>query len=128
MRKALIVLGWAFLGLIVLGVGVFAVGYWIAAAAEHEGKAYVDRVAPRGKIDTLFDAFSRRLGALQRYGGASRQHYFVNFTLQGPVVTMIYTADAVFEKGPATLRIQTVRRAGQWKLLEVYVQSDSLLR
>ena len=36
-------------------------------------------------------------------------------------------ADAVFEKGPATLRIQTVRRAGQWKLLEVYVQSDSLL-
>ena len=151
MKKALVVLGWVFLALLVLGAGVFGAGYWIVTAAEPEGRAYVDRVtpaivaawsaqalvaeaspellavAPRTKIDALMDAFAKRLGALQRYGGASRQHYLVNFT-PGPVVTMTYTADAVFEKGAATLRIRTLRRGGQWKLLELYVQSEALLR
>lgn len=152
MRRALIVLGSVFVALIVLGLGVFTAAYWIATAAEPEGKGYVDRVAPaivrawsaealvaqaspellsvapREKIAALLEVFARRLGALERYGGASRQHYFVTFTLEGPVVTMLYTADAAFEKGPATLRVRTVRRGGQWKLVEFYVQSDALLR
>lgn len=152
MKKTLIVLGSAFLVLIVLALGVFAAAYWVAIRADAAGKAYVDGVtppiisawsaealvaeaspelltaAPRARIDALMDTFSKRLGALQRYGGATRQHYVVNFTLQGPVVTMTYSADAAFEKGPATLRLRAVRRAGQWKLQELYVQSDALLR
>jgi hypothetical protein len=52
----------------------------------------------------------------------------VNFTLHGPVVTLTYTADATFQKGPATLRIRTVRHGAEWKLLEFFVYSDALLR
>ena len=152
MKKALIVLGSAFLSLIVLAIGGLAASHWIVTAADRDGKAYVDRVtptivaawdpsalvgqaspeflsaAPRAKIDTIFNVFSNRLGTLQRYGGASRQDYFVNFTLHGPVVTLTYTADATFEKGPATLRIRTVRHGAEWKLLEFFVHSEALLR
>jgi len=152
MKKALIVLGCAFLVLIVLAIGVSAAGYWIMTTAEREGKAYVDRVTPtivaawdpsafvgqaspdllnatpRAKIGTIFNTFSNRLGTLQRYGGATRRDYFVNFTLHGPVVTLTYTADATFEKGPATLRIRTVRQGAEWKVRELFVHSDALLR
>jgi hypothetical protein len=113
MKKALVVFGWVFLVLLLLGASMFGAAYWIAGAAEPEGKAYVDRVtpaivgawsvetlvaeaspallevAPRAKIDPLMGAFA------------------------SPVVTMTYTADAAFEKGPATLRIRALRRAGQ---------------
>src|SRR5260370_35267273 len=98
MKKTLIVLGSAFLVLIVAGLGVFAAAYWVAVRADAAGKAYVDRVtppiisawsaealgaaaspellsaAPRARIDALMDAFSTRLGALHRYGGAALQH------------------------------------------------------
>ena len=37
-------------------------------------------------------------------------------------------ADATFEKGPATLRIRTVRQGAEWKLLEFFVHSEALLR
>jgi len=152
MKKALIVLGGVFLSLIVLAIGVMAASYWIMTAAERDGKAYVDRVTPmivaawdpnalvgqasqqflsatpRVQIDTAFNAFSNRLGTLQRYGGGTRGDFFVNFTLRGPVVTLTYTADATFENGPATLRIRTVRQGAEWKVRELFVHSDALLR
>lgn len=152
MKKALMVLGCAFLTLIVVAIGVVAASYWVMTGAERDGKAYVDRVTPmivaawdpsalvgqaspeflratpRAKIDTAFSVFSSRLGALERYGGATRGDYFVNFTLHGPVVTLTYTADATFEKGPATLRIRTARQGAEWKLVEIFVHSEALLR
>lgn len=152
MKKVLIALGAAFLGLVVLGGAMLAAGYTFVQSHEGEGKTYVDavvqriakdwddaalmaeaspemlHVASRDQIRALFQTFGERLGALKGYGGATRETYFVNFTMSGRVLTLTHTAPAVFENGPATIRVRTIRRDGQWKVLDFYVQSEALVR
>ena len=152
MKKALVAFGAAFVGLIVLFGGMFVAGYSFATSHDREGKIYVDTIVPlivtgwndaalmaeaspemlqiasRDQVHALFRTLGERLGALKEYGGATRIAYFVNFTTGGRVLTLTHTAPAVFEGGPAMLRIRTIRRGGQWNVLEFYLDAEALLR
>ena len=101
---------------------------WNDAALVAEASPEMLQIASRDQVHALFRTLGERLGTLKEYGGATRITYFVNFTTSGRVLTLTHTAPALFEGGPAMLRIRTVRRGGQWKVLAFYVDADALLR
>jgi hypothetical protein len=139
-------------GLIFLGIiGFFAFQY-LGSGLDRDTKAYVDevvpiiaaswnskelvnraspellRVASKERIETLFDVFSKRLGPLKEYRGSRGEAKILLTLQQGKVITGAYVADAVFEKGPATIQIRTIWRDDRWQILSFHVNSDAFLR
>src|SRR5712691_1236124 len=151
MKKSLLALCTATLAFLVVAALVSAAGYYSASVREGEAKAYVDRIVPAvvgrwstgdllanasrdmlrdvtlDRIDSLFAAFSKRLGRLQSYGGSQREGFFFRLTMRGRVLTYVYLVTARFERGPAQIRVRAVWRDGEWKLSDFYVFSDTLV-
>ena len=152
MRKALTVLGWIFLALLVLA-GAFA-GYmaYVGPKLDASSKAYVDsqipaivsdwseeqllkRAAPellrvitdKKQLDQLFENLSR-LGKLKRYGGSKGEANILLTLKQGRVITASYVAHAEFENGPAQIAVRLIRHGSQWQLLYFNVRSPALMR
>ncbi len=151
MKKFLTILGGIFVVLIVVVVVGFFVLNYFGTGLDEESKLYVDsnlpqiindwsveelisraspelmKVAPKEKIENLFNAFSERLGPLKEYKGSNGQANISVTTQKGKVITGAYVAEAIFEKAPATIQFRIIKHDNQWQILEFRVNSEALL-
>ncbi|UCC23494.1 MAG: hypothetical protein JSW23_05435 [Planctomycetota bacterium] len=150
MKKALMILGVIFAGLIVLGVIGFGVLAVKGTALDKESKAYVDEVTPailanlkketlfqyasdelknaasEEEFDKMFDFFAK-LGQFKEYKGSTGQANISVTTERGKQITGIYEAQAKFENGPATVKITTIKKGDNWQVLGFHITSMALL-
>jgi len=151
MKRILVVLGGIFAFILLVGIIGFLVLNFFGRRLDKESKAYVDevipiiatswnskdlldraspeliQVAPTEKIESLFHAFSEKLGPLREYKG-SRGDAKLGFTPQmGKITTADYVAEAIFEKAPAKINVRTILHNGTWQILQFYVNSEALL-
>jgi len=150
MKKALMILGGIFAGLIVLGVIGFVFIAVKGTALDKESKAYVDEVTPailanlnketlfryasdelknaasEEEFDKIFD-FVAKLGEFKEYKGSSGQANISVTTERGKQITGIYEAQAEFENGPATVKITTIKKGDNWQVMGFHITSMALL-
>ncbi|UCF42799.1 MAG: hypothetical protein JSV99_09445 [Planctomycetota bacterium] len=150
MKKTLMILGGIFAVLIVLGVIGFGVLAVKGTALDEESRAYVDEVTPRilanlnketlfqyasdelksaaseEEFEKIFDFFAK-LGQFKEYKGSSGQANISVTTGEGKQITGIYEAQAEFEKGPATVKIKTIKKGDSWQILGFHITSMAML-
>ncbi|OGT98671.1 MAG: hypothetical protein A2298_05280 [Gammaproteobacteria bacterium RIFOXYB2_FULL_38_6] len=85
------------------------------------------KVAPKEKMEELFNAFSKKLGSLKEYKGSKGQSNTSVTTQNGKVITGVYVAEAIFEKAPATIQFRIIKHDNQWQILEFRVNSEALI-
>ena len=151
MKKFFTILGGIFAVLIFVIVVAFFILNHFGTGLDEESKSYVDsnlpkiitnwnvdqllnraspelmKVAPKEKIEKLFNAFSERLGPLKEYKGSNGQANMTLITQKGKVITATYIAEAIFEKAPATIQFRIIKRGNNWQILEFRVNSDALI-
>ncbi len=139
MKKVLMILGGTFISLIVVGAIVYSEFYYYASRLDKKARAYLDEVVPiivtswdsrelinraspeflqvypAEKVDLLFDMLSKQVGSLEEYKGSTGQVKFT-ITSNGGLVIADYIANAVFEKAPAKIKIQMIRRNDEWQI------------
>jgi hypothetical protein len=151
MKKFFIVLGVIFAVVIaVIGI-VLAIFIPRALRLDREAKAYiqesvpnilvhwnsqelVDRATPklleegksRDNIDKIFVQF-QKLGSFKSLGTLHGSVGTMAFSGEGVITVGNYTADADFEKGPATIKIQLQRTNDSWRINAFYINSPALL-
>jgi hypothetical protein len=76
------------------------------------------------KLQKVFDLW-RRLGALKKCEGSHSDTHFEILLTQGVIVTSVCRAEAMFERGPATITQQLIRRDGEWQILQMDIHTDS---
>ncbi|MBI2486773.1 MAG: hypothetical protein HYW01_07420 [Deltaproteobacteria bacterium] len=140
MKKILMVLGAIFICLIVVGAIVFSGFYYYASGLDKEAKAYLDEVVPiivtswdpkelinrvspeflqvypAEKVELLFNVLSKQIGPLKEYKGSTGK-VKLTVTSKGELIIADYVAKAVFEKAPAKIQIQMIRRNNEWKIV-----------
>jgi hypothetical protein len=146
MKKILTILGVIFICLIVAGAIVFSGLHYYAKELDKEAKAYIDEVipsiatswnskelinyaspeflqaVPAKKIELLFDAFSEQMGPLKDYKGATGR-VKIRISPRGkPIIKADYLAEAVFEKAPAKIQVQMIRRNHKWEIVGFLVK------
>ena len=150
MKKALMILGGIFAVLIVAGVIGFSVLAMKGKALDQESKAYVDEVTPiilanlnketlfkyaseelkesasPAEFDKIFNWFTK-LGHFKEYKGSKGQANMLLTPGKGKQVTGLYEASAEFEKGPATIKITTIRKGDKWQVMGFHISSIALV-
>jgi hypothetical protein len=151
MKKLLILLGAAFLILIILAVVGIGTAVIKASSLDKQSKAYVDSTIPiivsnwdeqellnraspefsqatgKDDLDKLFVMF-RKLGHFRTYLGSEGQSY-ISFTSQnGKSITALYTVKAIFDAGPATINVNLVKHGDRWQILGFRVDSNVFLQ
>ena len=140
MKKILTVLGAIFICLIVVGVIFFSGFYYFASRLDKEARAYLDEVVPiivtywdpkelinraspeflqvysAERVESLFDSFSDLMGPLKEYRGAKGKIKIGTTTKGKPIILADYQVRAVFEKAPAKIEIQMIRRDDKWQI------------
>jgi len=151
MKKLLIVLGSIFLVIIiivVIGIGVIA---YKGTALDKESRDYVDSSVPAivsawdkqellsraspefmqvvksGDLDKLYGMY-RRLGKLKEYQGSEGQSNMSVTSEQGKVISAAYTTKAIFDSGPASIKILIIKHGDKWQILKLYVESEVFLQ
>lgn len=71
---------------------------------------------------------SSQLGSLKKYEGSEGQSNVSVTEQYGTVVSAIYFAKAKFEYGDAEIVIRIIQNKGDWKILDFYINSPTLLR
>lgn len=146
MKKVLTALGAIFICLIVVGVIFFSGLYYFTSRLDKEAEAYIDEVIPRiatswnskelidhaspeflqvvpaEKIEQLFDALSKQMGALKEYEGATGKVKIKISPRGKPIIIADYLAKAVFEKAPAKIQIQMIRHNDKWQIVGFLVR------
>jgi hypothetical protein len=141
MKKILTVLGAIFICLIVVGVIFFSGLYYFASRLDKEARAYLDEVVPiivtywdpkelinraspeflqvypAERVESLFDSFSDLMGPLKEYKGAKGKITIGTTTKGKPIIIADYQVRAAFEKAPAKIEIQMIRRNNEWKIV-----------
>ncbi len=146
MKKLLQILGGIFAVLIVVAVIGFVVIARKGNALDKESKEYVDRVTPEIlsslSKDKLFEyandelktsgtdeqfqkmfAYFGKLGAFKKCGESKGQARIFVTPKTGERITGEYIAQADFEKGPATIKIATVKTQGKWYIWGFHIDS-----
>lgn len=151
MKKLLMVLGGIFaflIVIIVISIGFVAVK---GSKLDSSSKAYVDesvplivstwskdellkraspelrKVATDEEITQLFTKLST-LGALKSYDG-SKGDAKINYDLKtGMTVSANYIAEATFENGKGHIKVTLLQRAGNWQILNFYVESPFFIK
>ena len=150
MKKALMVLGGIFAGLLVVGVIGVAVVAVKGNALDKESRQYVDAAVPAivstweiteirnraspefnaavndADLETLIRKF-RTLGRLKAYKGARGQANMSVASRDGKVISAAYTADAEFDTGPAEVNLSLIKHGDQWQLLGIRINSRLFL-
>lgn len=140
MRKILTVLGVIFICLVFVGVIALPGLYYFISGLDKESEEYIDEVVPiivaswnskelinrtspeflqvipAKKVELLFDAFSKQLGPLEEYKGATGKIKIKISPRGKPIIIADYLAEVVFEKAPAKIQIQMIRRNGKWQI------------
>jgi hypothetical protein len=146
MRRFLLVLGTLTLVFIVVAVIGIGVLFYKGSALDAESKAFVDRAVPAivGKWDknqllelaspelqqkvrpdelnALFTSLSR-LGHLVEYVGATGDARMSYNLGSGGTLTASYLARARFENGAAMIRLNLIKRDGDWMINYFYVDT-----
>jgi len=150
MKKVLMVLGVIFICLVLIGAVVFSGFYYFARGLDKDAKMYIDGVVPiiitswnseelinrasseflqdipADKVESLFDTLSKQIGQLKEYKGATGK-VKVKISPRGkPIILADYLAEAVFEKAPAKIKIQVIRRNDKWRIVGFLVQLQTL--
>jgi hypothetical protein len=149
MKKTLMIIGGIFAILIVAGVIGISVLAVKGTALDEESRVYVDEVTPKilsnlsketlfqyasdelksaaspEEFDKIFNWFAK-LGRFQEYKGSNGQVTTSLTTEQGKQITGSYQAQAEFEKGPATIKIKTIKKGDNWKVLGFHITSMAL--
>jgi hypothetical protein len=147
-KKAIMVLGYLFLVLIV----VLIVGYGTLTIIGHrldrESKVFVDaaipaivsnwgvneiekRASPEFNEEMDYDGLEQDLGALQRqlgklveYKGSAGDSNITLSLQYGYEVTADYTASADFETGSADIQMSLIKHGGQWQILDLKINPE----
>lgn len=151
MKRFLMILGGAFLVLIVAGVIGFAIIATKGNALDKESKQYadtaitaiisswdrqaiVDRASPEftaavngDDLNKLMNMF-QRLGKLRECKGAEGQANISVTPQHGKVVTAYYTAKAEFESGPALIQLYLIKHDDKWQIEGFRINSKVFLQ
>lgn len=151
MKKFLMFLGVIFLGLIVFAVIGGSVLHSVGSRLDEESKLYVDEAIPavvgmwdsqelldraspeflgataQKDVEHLFEIFAKRLGPLKEYRGPQGESNMFVDAAKGKIITAAYSAEAEFEKGPATIQMRIILRNDEWKILNFRVNSAALV-
>jgi hypothetical protein len=90
-------------------------------------------VASEEKVELLFKQYSDKLGQMKEYKGSNgevRMHFEI-LCQQGMMcqrVTANYVAEAIFEKGLATIEIGMILKNDRWEIFYFTIMSDAFLR
>ena len=146
MRQALTILGGIVAVLIVAGIIGFSVLAVQGKGLDKESKAYVDKVTPiilanlnketlftyasdelknslsPAEFDKIFNWFTK-LGQFKEYKGSNGQTNISVTTEKGKQIIGLYEAQAVFEKGPATIKITVIKKGGEWQVIGFHIDS-----
>lgn len=147
MKKAIMVLGYVFLVLIV----VLIVGYGTLTIIGHrldrESKAFVDaavpaivstwdvdeiekRASPEFNDEVDYDGLEqdfdvlRQLGKLVEYKGSTGDSNITLSLQYGYEITADYTANADFEAGSANMQMSLIKHGGQWQILDLKINPE----
>jgi hypothetical protein len=150
MKKFLIVLGSLFLVIVILVAGGIAFVAVRGTRLDKESKAYadaaipaivsawsekalLDRASPEFKkavtideLDRLFRWFSG-LGRLQHCAPAEGHSLMSATTEYGRRISAAYDAEAAFEKGNATIKLNLIKHGDRWQIMGFHVSSAALL-
>jgi hypothetical protein len=103
----------------------------IAIVSDWDERALLDQAGPEFKkacparcIDALF-VQAGDLGALKHYLGAKGQANMNYLIGEGTSVTATYIARAAFEHGAASIKLDIVKREGQWRIAGFFVHLDN---
>jgi hypothetical protein len=150
MKKALMVLGAIFIGVIVLLAGSFAIIALKGRALDRESKAYADAAIPAiaanwdikeiekraspefkaslraGDLEKLVLIFSK-LGKLQNYQGAKGEANIQVMLPKGVRITATYVAYADFARGPAEIKMTLIKHDDEWQIYGIHIDSKVFL-
>ncbi len=148
MKKVIMILGYAFLVLLVLfAVGIAAIAVF-GRGLDKESKAYVDAALPAivsgwdvrelqkraspefdeaVDYDELEDDFETlsQLGRLEEYKGSAGDSNIAISLQYGCEITADYTAGADFEAGSAEMQISLIKHGGTWQILDLKINPQS---
>jgi hypothetical protein len=148
MKKAVTVLGYAFIVFIVLMIAGAAGLVVLGKKYDKESKAFVDtavqaiaadwdieelqkRASPEFNDEVDYESLAedfitlQQLGKLVEYKGATGDSN-ITISLSGYAITADYTATAEFEEGSAEMQVSLVRRAGRWQILDFSISPESI--
>lgn len=148
MKKAIMILGYAFLVLLVLLAVATATIAVFGKRLDTESKAFVDAALPAivsdwdvrelqkraspefddaVDYDELEDDFETlsQLGRLEEYKGSAGDSNIAISLQYGCEITADYTANADFEAGSAEMRISLIKHGGTWQILDLEINPQS---
>jgi hypothetical protein len=150
MKKIFIVLGGIFVALVIIGIIAFGIFAIKGSSLDKECKAYIDEVTPKilsnlsketlfryagdqlknsakpEEFEKIFRWFSN-LGEFKEYQGSKGQVNVSMTTKSGKVITGYYEAKAGFETGPATIKMITIKKGDDWKIIGFQIYSMALV-
>lgn len=147
MKKAIMILGYIFLVLVVALIAGFVSLTIIGNRLDRESKAFVDeaipaivstwdvseiekRASPEFNDEVDYDELEQDLGVLQQLGKlveykGSAGDANITLSLQyGYEITADYTASADFEAGSTNMRMSLIRHGGQWQILDFKINPE----
>jgi hypothetical protein len=151
MKKVFTVLGCIFAALLAIGIILAVIFVPRALRLQHAGAAYLETalpaivgswdanalvaratpellatITPRADLDRLFRDFTK-LGHLKHLDPATGTIVASAATGSGAATLGNFTAQADFEHGPATIRVQLKRVGDTWKINGFHVSSKAFL-
>ena len=148
MKKAIMILGYIFLVLLVVLIAGFVSLTVLGQRLDKESKAYVDvaipaiistwdvkelekRASPEFNDDMDYDSLEqdfdtlRQLGKLTEYKGSSGDSNITLSLQYGYEITADYTATADFETGSAEIRMLLIKHGKKWQILDLTINPES---
>jgi hypothetical protein len=146
MKKAVMILGYVFLAVVVVVAVTIASLAAIGKKLDKESKAFVDAAIPAivadwdvaelqkraspefddsvdyDELDEYFDSL-RQLGKFQEYKGSTGDSN-ITISLSGYEITADYTANAEFETGSAEFQISLIKHGSQWQILDMKISPE----
>jgi len=148
MKKLFTYLGVLFAVILVIGIVTFGIMASQGKGLDEESEAYVNNVTPiiltamdketlfqyaddqlinsasPEEFDKIFHWF-QKLGKLNEYKGCSGQAN-INVNQTGKTVTAYYEANAEFDSGDALIKVTTIKRGDEWKIIGFHINSLAL--
>lgn len=103
---------------------VAIVSNWNENALVERASPEFKRVCPAACADSMFNKLDR-LGHLKRYLGSKGAANIRYWSGQGMIITASYIARATFANGTASIKLNLVKRKGEWSVVRFFVHVDN---
>ncbi len=151
MKKFLMIMGGAFITLIVAAIGLIASLVFVGRGLDDQSKAYAEKVLPpllsdltvdkffsyvhpedkskmnESEMRKYIDLFRSRLGEYQSSHAAVKCNANVNFTGGEQSISAVCLTEAGFKNGIAKIRLLLIKRGKEWNLNTIGIFSDALI-